>query len=156
MVQIDRSVIEANVALARRFIEDIFGAANPNSFDEIVADDIRVLSVLKPEGWIEGKAEYADVLGRTVSGQFSDFHIKVEDVVGTLDGRVVARLWLSGTHVGPLFGIPPTNRRIDHHVLQLMRFRDGKLVELISGSLNPLQFEMLVAPAIAKRILGDG
>ncbi len=155
MEQAEQSIIEQNLALARRFIEDVFKAQNPNSFDELVADDIRVLTVLKPEGVIEGKAEYVRVLGETVSGQFTDFEVSTEDIVPTVDGRVVARLMVTATHVGEVFGMAPTHRRITHHVLHVMRFRDGKLIGLISAGLNPLEFEMLFAPAISKRIFGD-
>lgn len=153
--QADLPMIEENLALARRDIEDVLKAKNPNSFDELIADDIQVTTVLHPQGVINGKAEYIRVLGETVSGQFTDYEVSVEDLVSTMDGRVVARLRSSATHVGQVFGMEATGHRITMHELYLMRFRDGKLVELMVGGLNPLEFEMLFAPAITKLVFGE-
>ena len=77
----------------------------------------------------------------------------VFDVAPLLDGRVMARLSAVATHAGEVFGIPATGRRITMHELYLMRFRDGKLVELFTGGLNPLEFEMVFAPAISAIVL---
>jgi predicted ester cyclase len=153
--QAEPHILEENLTLARRFIEDVLGGGNPNSFDEIVADDIRVTSSLKPQGVIEGKGEYVHVLGRVVSGQFNDFDLVIEDIAPLVDGRVMARLRIAATHVGRVFGMPATGRRITVRSLFLMRFRDGKLAELLAGSLNPLEFEMLFAPAIRKLVFKD-
>jgi hypothetical protein len=153
--QADLRTIEENRALALRFIEDVLGGRNPNSFDDLVADDIRVLTVLKPGGAIEGKAEYIRVLGETMSGQFTGYDLIVEDLVATIDARVVARLRRTATHVGEVFGTPASGRRITMHELHLMRFERGKLVELLTGGLNPLEFEMLFAGPIAEAVLKD-
>lgn len=150
----DERTLEENMSCARRFIEDVLGGKNQNAFDELVADDIRVSTVLKPGGWIEGKGEYVRVLGETVSGQFSGRELTVLEVAPLLDGRIMARLRAVATHTGEVFGIAATGRRITMHEMYLMRFRDAKLVELFVGSLNPLEFEMLFAPAISAAVLG--
>jgi predicted ester cyclase len=36
---------------------------------------------------------------------------------------------LSGTHEGPLMGIPATGKKVSIRGLQLSKFRDGKMVE---------------------------
>jgi steroid delta-isomerase-like uncharacterized protein len=36
---------------------------------------------------------------------------------------------LSGTHKGPLMGIPATGKKVSIRGLQLSKFRDGKMVE---------------------------
>jgi len=153
--QVEPRILEDNLALARRFIEEVLDGKNPNAFDELVADDITVSTVLKPNGRIEGKAEYVQVLSQTVSGKFTNRQLIVEEVTPLIDGRVLARLRAEATHVGEIFGIPATNRRLTMHELHVMRFRHGKLAELLVAGLNPLEFEMLFAPAIAKIVLGD-
>lgn len=155
MEQAETAIIQENLSIARRFIEEVLSGENPNAFDELVSDGIRVVSSLKPEGPIEGKGEYVHVLGQTVSGQFADRVLTIEDLVATVDGRVVARLRAVATHVGEVFGVAATGRRITMHELHMMRFRDGKIVELYVGGLNPLEFEMLFASAISKRIFQD-
>jgi hypothetical protein len=154
MDQVDLRIIKENLVCARRFLEEVLGGKNQNAFDELVADDIRVSTVLKPGGLIEGKGEYVRVLGETVSGQFSDRELTILDVAPLLDGRVMARVRAIATHTGEVFGTPATGRCITMHELCLMRFRDGKLVEVFVGSLNFLEFEMLFAQAISAAVLG--
>lgn len=149
MDQASLTTIEENLALAWRFVDEVLGGGNPNAFDELVADDIKVTTILKPVGIIEGKYEYIKVLGETVSGTFADREISVRDLAPLLDGRVVARIQAKATHVGDVFGIAATHRRLRMHELLLMRFRQGKLAELYVAGLTPLEFEMLFAPAIA-------
>jgi predicted ester cyclase len=36
---------------------------------------------------------------------------------------------LSGTHKGPLMGIPPTGKKVSIRGMQLSKFRDGMMVE---------------------------
>src|ERR1700733_11984717 len=124
MDQVDLHIAEENLALAHRFIDEVLDGKNPNAFDELVADDIRVTTVLKPGGVIEGKGEYVRVLGETMSGQFADRVLTVLDVAPLMDGRIMARLQAVATHAGEVFGIPATGRRITMHELCLMRFRD--------------------------------
>jgi hypothetical protein len=155
MDQADPRIVEDNLISARRFIDEVLAGKNPNAFDELVADDIQITTVLKPGGIIEGKGEYVRVLGETMSGQFADRVVNLLDVAPLLDGRVMARLTAVATHAGEVFGIAATGRRITMHELYLMRFRDGKLVELFAGSLNPLEFEMVFAPAISAIVLGS-
>jgi ketosteroid isomerase-like protein len=154
MEQADHALLEDNLAIARRFIDEILGAADPSTFDDLVADDIRVTTILKPTGVIEGKSEYLHVLGQTVSGQFANRELIAEDIAPLLDGRVLARVTAKFTHVGEVFGIPPTQQRITMRELLLMRFRDGKIIELVTGSLIPPEFEMLFAPAIRELVFG--
>ncbi len=155
MDQASLRTIEENLALAWRFVDEVLGGGNPNAFDELVADDIEVTTVLKPVGIIEGKYEYIKVLGETVSGTFADREISVKEVAPLLDGRVIARIEAKATHIGTVFGIPATHRRIKMHELLLMRFQRGKLIELYVAGLTPLEFEMLFASAIAPMLFKD-
>lgn len=146
--------IERNTAAARRFVERALGAGDTAAFGELVADDVVVHSGLKPTGPIRGKAEYARTLAETL-GALSDWSaMAVDDVAATADGRVVVRFSVEATHTGPLWGVGPTGRRVRMREIHLMRFRDGRLVENWVGGLNPLDFEMLFAPAITAMLFG--
>lgn len=145
----DPATIERNVRAARRFCERALGAGDMAVFDEIVAEDVTVHSGLKPTGPIRGKEEYREQLARTLGRVFSDGEMRLDDVAATADGRVVVRFTAAATHTGALWGIEPTGRRITMKEIHFMRFRDGRLVENWVGGLNPLEFEMLFAPAIA-------
>lgn len=141
--------IERHKDLARRFVERALGMGDMAAFDEIVAEDVVVHTGLKPTGSIRGKAEYKRVLAETLGRVFSDGEMAVDDVAATSDGRVVVRFTARATHTGALWGIQPTGRRITMREMHFMRFRDGGLVENWVGGLNPLEFEMIFAPAIA-------
>ena len=59
---------------------------------------------------------------------FPDLHFTIEELVA--EGDIVAgRLTMSGTHEGPLMGIPPTGRAVRQDHMHFVRFRDGKAVE---------------------------
>jgi predicted ester cyclase len=59
---------------------------------------------------------------------FPDLHFTIEELIA--EGDVVAgRLTMSGTHEGPLMGMPPTGRSVQQAHMHFVRFRDGKAVE---------------------------
>ncbi len=146
--------IQTNVALARRFIEGVLGGQDPSAFD-LIADDVWVSTGLKPTGPIEGKAEYGRILADTFGRGFSDGALVIDEIVATTDGRLVVRFTAKATHTGEVFGVAATGRRVTMVETHVLRFRDGKLVENWVGANNPLEFEMLFAPAIAPMLLAN-
>ncbi|MBY0507641.1 MAG: ester cyclase [Bryobacteraceae bacterium] len=142
-----------NIRLARRFVEGVLGGADPTAFGEIVDDHVWVSTGLKPDAPIIGKAEYGQVLGSTLGLAFSEGVMKIEDIVETMDGRVLVRFLASAVHSGELYGVRPTGQRIEMAEIHLLRFRHGKLVENYVGALNPLSYEMIFREHIASRIL---
>ena len=63
-----------------------------------------------------------------VRQQFPDAWFEVEGMVAEAD-VVFARWRMSGTNTGPIYGRPPTGRRIVHRGVEAMRLRGGKVVE---------------------------
>ncbi len=59
---------------------------------------------------------------------FPDLHFAIEELVAEGD-TVAGRLTMSGTHDGPLMGIPPTGRSVRQNHMHFVRFRDGKAIE---------------------------
>ena len=54
----------------------------------------------------------------------------VEDLVSSPDGAIVwGRLTARGTHRGRFGPVPPTGRRFEITVVDIMHFRDGKIIE---------------------------
>ncbi|WP_280328736.1 ester cyclase [Pseudomonas sp. BN102] len=60
-------------------------------------------------------------------GTFSDFSIKIEEVLQDGD-KVIVRSRISGTQSGTFVGVAPTNRRIDIRATDIHEFKDGKIV----------------------------
>jgi predicted ester cyclase len=57
-----------------------------------------------------------------------DFRAEIHDML--LDGdKVVTHKTFHGTHVGELMGIPGTGKEFDVHVMDIVRYRDGQVVE---------------------------
>ena len=64
---------------------------------------------------------------RGLHAAFPDFSLSIEDVVAVGD-RVWARLRAHGTNTGPFMG-PPTGREMTIDVIDICRFRDGRIAE---------------------------
>jgi predicted ester cyclase len=56
---------------------------------------------------------------------------------------------MTGTHQGPLMGIPPTGKRVSIRGLQISKFRDGKMVERWGSSDQLGLLQQLGVPALA-------
>ena len=56
---------------------------------------------------------------------FPDLHFTIEELVA--EGDIVAgRLTMSGTHEGPLMGMPPTGRSVSQDHMHFVRFRTAR------------------------------
>lgn len=59
---------------------------------------------------------------------FPDFTLTIEDlIVG--DDKVWGRMTGKGTHKNQFGPLPPTGKRFEITVIDIMRFKDGKLIE---------------------------
>ena len=58
-----------------------------------------------------------------------------------LEGKVVTRLTMRGTNLGPFRGMPPTGKKVEISGVSIGRFAGGKAIEgwLFSDSLGMLQ-----------------
>jgi steroid delta-isomerase-like uncharacterized protein len=54
---------------------------------------------------------------------FPDLHMVPEDVIASGD-KAVARVRVTGTHTGAFMGMPPTGRRIEVQLIDIIRFGD--------------------------------
>jgi steroid delta-isomerase-like uncharacterized protein len=60
---------------------------------------------------------------------FPDIHVTVEETVAEGD-KVVARNTVTGTHRGEYQGLPPTGRTVRYEEIFIMRFAEGRIVEI--------------------------
>lgn len=150
----DAATQERNAAAARRFVEKVLGGGDMEAFNELVAEDVWVSTGLKPDAPVLGKQEYLQVLGTTLGAALSNGAMTVHEVLPTTDGAVIVRFTAMADSTGALDGIAATGQRLTLSETHLMRFRDGKLIENYVGALNPLHWEMLYSPVIAKKVLG--
>jgi C-1 hydroxylase len=71
-----------------------------------------------------------DVLGITAAfmGAFPDLLFAIEDLVAEGE-KVVVRLTVRGTHQDTFLGIPATGREVTCSLIQIVRIKNGKIVE---------------------------
>lgn len=118
--------LEANKAIARRFLEEVVNKGNQAVADELVAVDFVDHNPLPglPPGREGFKLSFV-----AFRGAFPDMNYAIEDVVAEGD-RVVVRRRATGTHRGELMGIPPTGKHIVVAGVDIFRVKEGKLAEL--------------------------
>jgi steroid delta-isomerase-like uncharacterized protein len=60
---------------------------------------------------------------RTLQTAFPDMNMVVRDVIAGGE-KSVARVVVTGTHQGEFMGVPPTGRRVEVQLIDIMRFDD--------------------------------
>jgi steroid delta-isomerase-like uncharacterized protein len=111
--------------VVRRLFDEFYNGGKPEIAHEIMAGDV----VLHDSG--KDMAGGPEVFRQRQIAQIAatpDFHMSLDDLV--VEGGLAAYRWtMSGTHTGPMRGIPPTGKRFSMPGMSIMRVRDGKIVE---------------------------
>lgn len=95
-------------------------AINTDSFDEQV-------TVVTAEGNITGIEAFRDYYNNYLTG-FSDAEFNFIDIIG--QGDQLVKHWnFKGTHDGEMFGIPPTNNKVDISGTTVVLMKDGKVLK---------------------------
>ena len=114
---------EANKALVRRVLEQVFNQRHVALIDELYPDCVfRSPSI----GEVRGEA-YRQFM-RSVIAAFPDGRWTVEDQVAEGD-KVVTRWSFLGTHGGTLMGIAATGKQVSGAGIMIDRIADGKFAE---------------------------
>jgi predicted ester cyclase len=113
-------------AVLRRLFDEGFSRGNLDVCDELIAPDLEEHQDFGP-GHAPGPEGVKAVM-RSLREAYSDFRLEIQDLV--VDGdRVWARCIGCGTNDGVFMGHAPTGRTIRSDVFELVRVRDGKIVE---------------------------
>jgi len=134
--------------VARRLIEEGFNEGRLEVCDEVTSPDLVEHQHYGPNH--AAGAEGVKAVIASLRRAYSDFHLEIEDL--TVAGDAVwLRMRGSGTHDGPFMGHPPTGRRMEIDVFDVLRIVDGKLVEHwgVPDRLGALLQLGLVAPPAA-------
>lgn len=112
--------------VARRLIEEGFNQGNLGVADELTSPDL-----IEHQDFGPGHAPGADGAKAVIASlrrAFSDFHLEIEDLA-VAGENVWLRMSATGTHDGPFMGNAPTGRRIRTDVFDVIRVREGKMIE---------------------------
>jgi len=104
-------------AIEKKSEADFIGSAT----DDITWDDMTQPEAMK--GKAAGKKYFADV-----QKGFKDAKISVEKAWGVGD-FVITETTFSGTHTGPFMGMQPTKKAVNIHGVDIVQFKDGKMVK---------------------------
>jgi steroid delta-isomerase-like uncharacterized protein len=106
-----------------------------NAYKRINAGDIDGFGELVGEDFVEH--EVTPGLPPTKAGTleffralltaFPDMHMEVEDLIASGD-QAVARVKATATQQGEFMGVPPTGKRVEVQIIDIMRFDDAGLV----------------------------
>lgn len=117
------SASSIEMATFRRIIEDGFGRGELSVVDELVSPDFQ-----EHQRGAESGLESLKALIQQLRRWFPDLTYTIEDITqqgDTIWGRMQAR----GTNTGPIMGRPPTGRRLEIDVIDIIRFRNGRMIE---------------------------
>ena len=112
-------------AVVREFVKDVQNDGNIEAASQYIAADVVDHSAMPglPPGLDGAKAIFS--LIRT---GFPDHDAEIHDQVSEGE-KVVTRKSFTGTHEGEFLGVPPTGRRVTIDVIDIVRVRDGRIVE---------------------------
>lgn len=115
---------ETNIAALERMAEMI-NTGNLDSFDEVV-DEVAVDHDPAP-GQERGPEGFKDFF-TTLRYAFPDLQLAPVTVIAD-DDHVAMAYTINGTHQGEFQGIAPTGKQISARGVEIVKFREGKLIE---------------------------
>ena len=119
---------DKNKAHIKQFYEETFNKGKMDSIEKYVtADAVDHEEVPGKKGPGTCRENIKEFLG-TFKKAFPDLKVKVEDVIAEGD-KVVARCTLMGTHKGEFMGMAATGKTFSVEFIDILRFKDGKIVE---------------------------
>ncbi len=116
---------ETNKAIIRRYVEEVQSRGNLALLDEIAAPTF--VNHSSPPG-VPPTLDGVKQLAQQVLAAFPDGTMTIEDMVAEGD-KVVTRKTFRGTHQGTYLGLPPTGRRVEVALIDVVRFEEGKAAE---------------------------
>jgi steroid delta-isomerase-like uncharacterized protein len=140
---------EENKTQYRRTFEEVFNKGDLTIVNDLVAPDF--LNHEVPPGMNNRGPDSTRQIVKMLRAAFPDLHVTIEDLVAEGD-TVAGRVTMSGTHLGPFQGIPPTGRSFQQAHMHFVRFRDGKAIEhrAVRDDLGMMrQLGLMAAPANA-------
>jgi len=118
---------EQNKAIARRFLEEVFGQGKLAVVDEIFAPDHIDHGPSTLPGMPTGP-EGSKMVVTIYRNAFPDIHFTIDEQIAEGD-KVVTRWTGRGTHKGELAGIPATGKSATVTGVGVDRIVNGKIVE---------------------------
>jgi len=117
---------EGNKAVIRRFVEEVQNQKSEDAYWELNDPDFVNLAPLPPGVTPDREGGFAYLFG--FMNAFPDSRVVIDDMIAEGD-QVVTKKTFTGTHTGDFAGIPATGKKVTLQFVDIMRVRDGKIVE---------------------------
>jgi steroid delta-isomerase-like uncharacterized protein len=118
--------VDENVALVRRFYDEVYNRGEVSFADEAHAPDYRYHDTTNPDEVVDHATFMARNAGFATG--FPDRRVDIDDIFGAGD-RAVARATLHATHTGNLGDIAPTGKKVRLTSTIIYRFEGNKIAE---------------------------
>ena len=139
--------IQENKRIYRRYIE-ILNTQDFGALPEVTdTERYKEICVGFTKGWV--KMEEAIISLKKVLKGIPNLNAQIEEIISE-DNKVYARLKVTGTQKGNLFGMPATNKSYEVQMFDYALIENGKIVERIQQSDNLGQFTALFKGILAK------
>ncbi len=120
-----QSETERNKQVIRRFVEEVQNKKDWDVYDEL--NDPEFVNLSAPPGIPPDREGGKISLGGFLAA-FPDARFTIDDMIAEGD-QVVTKKTFTGTHTGEFAGIPATGNRVTLQFVDIMRVRDGRIVE---------------------------
>ena len=139
----EESETELNKAVIGRFVEEVQNGKDFAVYDEL--NDPEFVNLSSPPG-IPPDREGGKIFLSAFLNAFPDSRFTIDDMIAEGD-RVATKKTFTGTHTADFGEIPATGRRVTLQYVDIMRLRNGRIVEhwLSMDQLSFLQ-QLGVAP----------
>lgn len=137
---------QKNVALVKRWFQEVWNEGRIEIIDELLLPETRVHGLPQDPALngIDGFKQAYSIF----RGAFPDVQITLDPIVAQGD-KVAAHFVCVATHLGDHLGVPPTGDRVTFSGQTIAKFRDGYLVE----GWNVLDLLGVIQSAVAKAAL---
>ena len=116
-----------NVALARRWFEEVWNQGRTATIDELFAGDGEMHGVGGPGHHLRGPAGFREAYDQ-LKGAFPDIRFTIDEAIAERD-LVAIRWTATATHRGDHLGMPATGKPVTVSGMGFARISEGKIVE---------------------------
>ncbi len=119
-------VTELNKSIVTRVNKEYIEGGHVATVRELFAPDF--VNHTAPPGSPQGPDAIIFFFDKILRPAFPDLTVTIHDQLAEGD-RVTTRKSFHATHTGEFFGVPPTGRKVEVKVIDIIRLRDGKYTE---------------------------
>lgn len=139
---------DANVALGKRWFEEVWNQKKSESVPELLAADCVMHGISETGEDVRGTEGFLDLHAKLLSA-FPDMRFTVHDCFGA-DDKIVVRWTATTKHTGPGLGIDATSAEIKLCGIGIARIAGGKVQETWDNWDRMAMFEQIDAAVKAK------